>query len=351
MSLSSSINFIKKAGFGYIKVELEAEMYRRYNVDVEVCQEYIMENISDEAKNALKYIECYNDGSVDTELTFTLPIEKSHLIPQFIEAFKGITARFDLDEMSVVGAGMHIGILPTTSNGVYPCDHYGLDSIKYANFRSEVKKLLPALFVAACSKPNTRPLRYRYPDISSETKQSAIYSRSRSMLEYRLFDTCYDNPELVFDYIGVIARTLEYYNDTAKKVTEAGIRYRFYSTVNGVESILQESDQARAIKKHINRVIPKGQTMKSFLKKRGIDLSVSKFVEKEHEEEKNRKELARQAKEAYDIIMSSPLTKSEARNYPHLDVVSAKEASRSCAHLQSLHLPSTTDRVLERITV
>lgn len=168
-----------------------------------------------ETRKAMVHCHAYNDGSVDTEVTYTLPIEDAYLALDVMHSFIALSKKID-NYMGVDNAGMHISVLP---RGQYPCELGSLNSDKIANFKKEVTKLLPALYFAAAAKETTRPLEYRMPRIESDNKYSAIFTHGDSCLEYRIFDTCYDNPETLFDYIEVIANTLEFYSD---KKLEAG---------------------------------------------------------------------------------------------------------------------------------
>ena len=62
------------------------EVYEEYSSDsefgsVDYCDEFIQEQLSAEAKQALIYGRFYNDGSVDSEYTFTIPVEKINVLP------------------------------------------------------------------------------------------------------------------------------------------------------------------------------------------------------------------------------------------------------------------------------
>lgn len=351
MSVKSTVEAIKDAGFGYIKVELEAQLRRPYedndgeyvtcsdcdgdghhqceecdgegyneveltrpdgsqsditeeitcddcygdgHIDcnecdgsgevyeeygsegdfgnVEQCQEFILDNISKEAKDALIYGRFYNDGSVDSEYTFTIPVEKVNLLPEFVDSFNKLAEAVG-NGMDVDGAGMHIAVLPHESNGRYPVpSSFEMPSDKLQNFTTEVTKLLPALFLAATSGNFTRALNYRNPKIESD-KYSAIHIVNRRALEYRLFETCYQRPEAIFEYLATIARTLEYYKDPSKKVEVQGKEYVFYDR-EGIKGFTSTPDQVRIIKKQLKMVIGKGVTLKSFAKARELDLSV-----------------------------------------------------------------------------
>jgi hypothetical protein len=231
VNIDKAIKTIQKAGFSHIKVELEAHLDRSgtydgrircedcnamgiidilnsvgtltgreecrtcratgyrggkaYNLsDSGSCQEFIKDQLNAETKKAINFMRFYYDGSVDSELTFTMPADKIELVLDVIAAWN------KLDEvcggnMIVTGAGMHMSVLPTST---YPCRNY-LPEANINNFRSEVGKLLPALYIAGTSGAFTRGLRYRLPEITT-TKYGAISTHGNTCLEYRLFETC-----------------------------------------------------------------------------------------------------------------------------------------------------------------
>jgi len=317
MSVKSTVEAIKDAGFGYVKVELEAQLRRPYDSDegeyedcpdcddgyvdcdecngdgyveveltrpdgstsdmteevtcddcygdghhdcsncegsgevyvegngddfgsVDYCEDFIMEQLSDEAKSALIYKRFYNDGSVDSEFTFTISVDKVKVLPEIIDSFNKLAAAVG-NGMDVDGAGMHVAVLPHESNGRYPVpSSFDMPADKLQNFTTEVTKLLPALFIAATSGNFTRGLNYRHPKIERD-KYSAIHIVGGRCFEYRLFETCYQRPEAIFEYLQTIARTLEYYKDPTKKVEVQGKEFVFYDR----EGIKGEEDYAR----------------------------------------------------------------------------------------------------------
>lgn len=113
-------------GDGHIdcsECEGSGEVYEEYDSEcefgsVQVCEDFIMEQLSTEAKEALLYGRFYNDGSVDSEYTFTIPVEKVNVLPEFINSFNKLAEAVG-NGMDVDGAGMHIAVLPTESNGSF----------------------------------------------------------------------------------------------------------------------------------------------------------------------------------------------------------------------------------------
>lgn len=200
----------------------------------------------------IKYAMFYYDGSVDSELTFTVPIDNEENVrhlPKVLEAFRELGDEIG-EGFNVSGAGMHIALL-FSEDASYPSeqdDYAGLNNeeavelnpgipMTYSpsnrlperrliHFKRAVTQLLPALFFLGTSNENSRALRYRMPrvSVSAQTdrfdgggspKYSAISYRYGA-LEFRVFDTCYDRPTTIFDNIVVIANCMQYMRDEYK---------------------------------------------------------------------------------------------------------------------------------------
>lgn len=429
MSLKSTIQQIKEAGFGYVKVELEAQLNRPYsgddgeyetcddcegrgyvdcedcdgegyteieltrpdgsvsdvteevtcdncngegNIDCspcdaegevyrtgddgefaseDYCHEFLMEHISDEAKKAIVYSKFYNDGSVDSELTFTIPVDKVSVLPEIIDSFNKL-AEANGEGMDIDGAGMHIAVLPHESRGVYPVTRsFMLDPDKLQNFRVEVTKLLPALFIAATSGNFTRALNYRHPKIDDD-KYSAIHIVGGRCFEYRLFETCYQRPEAIFEYLETIARTLEYFKDPSKKVETIGKEFAFYDR-EGLKGFTATPDQVRIIKKQLKLVIGKDVTLKSFQAKREIDLSVQSRRKEYNRLLTRSKRLYKEAKSSYDFAISQPLTEYEGarlrmnQEYGYYEGTGWTQ-EKKIAHVRGLSEPGTEEQFISR---
>lgn len=279
--IGRAIKTIQKAGFSHIKVELEAQLFRNsavreqngttYNFGSEIdCQRYLKQYLSPAALTAINYMKFYRDGSVDSEVTFTLPVSECQYVVEVIDAWNKL-AEATGGRMEVHGAGMHIAVL---TSGVYPTSER-LPEDKLDNFKREVSKLLPALYIAGTSGNFTRGLRYRQAQIGT-AKYSAISTRSNHCLEYRLFETCYQRPEAIFEYISTIAKTLEYYIDPSKRVTALDENFPIFEG-KGLQGFTSTAEQITIIKKQFKFVKPDGLTIKQFMTDRGIDLTIGKI--------------------------------------------------------------------------
>ena len=215
-----------------IKVELEANL-DRYDDCYEVHQNILArleslglsENISGEwkPKKPLVFAKVYNDLSVDTELTFTLMLNKASnilLLPKIIQIFRDVCEDsgeyFEIDR-----AGMHIALL-NNATGRYPARAKAGDPARFKNFRKSMIRLLPALYFLGSHDETSRSLDYRQPQISSSAvpsggrynpenqKYSAVAYREGAV-EFRVFETCYENPDAILDMVCVISNAMKFW--------------------------------------------------------------------------------------------------------------------------------------------
>lgn len=200
------------------------------------CHEWVMEKLSEiglaerkdelltinyhdtywHPKAPLVYAKFYNDGSVDSELTLTLSIKDSQsilLVPKIMEIFTDLASEVG-NGIDTRGAGMHIALI-NDKNGKYPSDSVE-QTDKFINYSKNMQLLLPALYFLGSANDTSRALRFRNPRISNRDKYSAIYYKGGA-IEFRLFDTCYDQPDVLFDDIIVIANTMKYWRSKPMK--------------------------------------------------------------------------------------------------------------------------------------
>lgn len=164
-------------------------------------------------KGALVFSKFYRDGSVDSEHTFTLSVEDPRtilLLPRFIEIFnelaKAINRSFDIS-----GAGMHMAFL-NSQGAVYPVSISDDDYRKFRNFRKSMILLLPALYFLGTGNEVSRGLSFRRPEIEQNVsgKYHAV-NYGGGAVEFRVFDTCYDKPEVILDNVVVMAKAMKYW--------------------------------------------------------------------------------------------------------------------------------------------
>lgn len=242
------------------------------------CQDFILNNVSDSARNSLIFSKTYRDGSVDTELTFTLPLDQARYAVEFIKAFNKLAEEIGT-KIKTHGAGMHIAIL-NSPTGNYPGGN-NLDSRRTANFAYTMTKLLPALFFLASPDHRSRRLNYRNPSITA-SKYSAI-SYESGCFEYRVFETCYDRPEAILDNICIIANTLKYYH--YRKVTMHFFgrigNFGFQDLGQGVERFYKSEVNYKALMAGVKVLKPLYKTMADLRKERNFKITLNKIRTKE----------------------------------------------------------------------
>lgn len=348
LSLEKSIKTIEQAGFSHIKVELEAHLQRGRVIDSSTpcddcnstgyikvlnslgvageaqectnchgeghtggqaystgsetqCQDFINSRLSRECRKSIVFMRFYNDGSVDSELTFTLPTRDARYVLEVIAAFNKLDELLG-GRMNVTGAGMHMSVLPSSS---YPC-RTTLPYENITNFKEQVGKLLPALYIAATSGPFTRGLRYRQAEIT-ESKYGCISTHNDTCLEYRIFETCYQRPEAIFEYLGTIAKTLEYYIDPTKEVSSLGAQFPIYDG-QGLKGYTGTAEQIDILKKQFKHVKPEGITVKQFMADRGITLTKAPITKEQLAKIRKLKLAYKEDVRAYETIRQKPLT-------------------------------------------
>lgn len=228
-----SIECISCGGDGYSECgECNGRGQSRSGMETSEIQDWLESRFSSEFMQAIVYGDVYDDGSVDTEYTFTLPTDKCHLVVEAIQLFNDLGSHIG-NGLDTSNAGMHISVL---TEGNYPCK-IKFNESKMCNFRTEVSKLLPALYFLATPNDTTRSLEYRQPKVSDDDKYSAIFTHGDTTIEYRIFDTCYEHPEKFLENIEVIAHTLKYYS-TEK--TNVGYKdFHFFANLSDMEGLKQ----------------------------------------------------------------------------------------------------------------
>jgi hypothetical protein len=263
----------------------------------------------------LKYLEFYYDGSVDSEVTFTCETGATDCALSVIEAFNSLAEQIG-NEVDVRRAGMHISLL-TSSDYSYRGDDK-LDPRKIENFRREVTRLLPALFVTAMSGDFTRSLTpFRAPQVSRDDKYSAIFTHYDTCIEYRLFETCYQRPEAIYEFLGAIAKTLAYYTDPTLKVTQLDKEYQFFNH-STCDTFTRTPEQISVVSKLLQEVIPEGYTLAQITKDRKIDLSLSVARAKEANRQAELHEAYLQYVDSYERQMALTLQSYQQERYERL---------------------------------
>lgn len=230
--------------------------------------------------DGITYAEFYYDGSVDSELTITIPIEKVDIVPHILDSFKELAKVSGTGKIDVRGAGMHISVIPTEANGVYPVRNFRMPEDKIRNFRENMGKLLPALFFVASSGSQTRAMNFRTPQVSHSEKYSAIYTHGNTCFEYRVFETCYQRPEAIFEFIGVIAQSLKFYHDPSYKVTELKQRFNFASSRN-IANFFDTPENLRILNATVKYLKPEDVSYKKLKNYRGLKYTIGTLTREE----------------------------------------------------------------------
>lgn len=238
-----AVRDLKNSEYGAtaVKVELEANINRYEDVDdiwKAIMQQLVHLGLATtdddeyyEVKKPLVYLKVYDDGSVDTEMTFTLLLdnpENVFMLPEIVRIFRDVCEESG-DDFVTENAGMHMSIL-NDANGYYNSEpHEGelskakpYDVSRFKNFRKSMIRLLPALYFLGSTNSTSRSLGYRRPDItrceqstnhrydSDSQKYSAVAFR-HGAVEFRVFETCYDNPDTILDNIVVMSKAMRFW--------------------------------------------------------------------------------------------------------------------------------------------
>lgn len=254
-----AVEAMKKGNFGLtgIKVELEADLSDYSDTDELDKEDFLLErmvplglaeenkdddNYTSEHQNyrpkhPLVYCKFYDDGTVNSEFTFTLAVDKAKnvlLLKKIVDIFnelienEGISSNHDR-------AGMHMALL-NSKGAIYNPDYRPkrTEYKRFGNFQKSMTLMLPALYFLSSCTGDTRYMQYRLPRIGSgqlrrgidsnyfspsNTKFSAIAYRGGA-LEFRVFDPCYERPEQILDNVIVMKNAMKYWR---KKYRSPGL--------------------------------------------------------------------------------------------------------------------------------
>ena len=230
----------------------------------------------------LQFAKFYNDGSVDSEMTFTIRLDNPENIFKalpVITAFRSLADRIGND-INTEGAGMHVAWL-FTEDCSYPLS-YAVDAYRgvrnhMTNFRRAMGLMMPALFFLAAPANGdnwTRGFGYRAPKVGFDgEKYSAIYFANGAM-EFRVFDTCYDTPEQILDNVVVMSNCLKYFNATYNGPKVTINSYGFGNEANrSLDRLYYEENTLDLLYKHIGKLKPKYYTMRMLRQQRAFKMS------------------------------------------------------------------------------
>lgn len=320
-SVSDAIKQIKTCRYGgtFVKVELEAQLNRDMNCETcydcdgsgdqedengdldtcsscdgtgetdggedgwgnQRCEAYMKRKVSAACRKATVFSRFLVDGSVDSEFTFTVPVDKPEYVLEYIYAFKAL-AKAIKGGLEVRGAGMHITIL-RSKDGQYPGNHE-FNATARANFERSMTKLMPALLFLASPSHQSRGLSYRSPGIGRGSHRHAIDVANHggsALFEWRVFETCYDRPEMFYDFLCVIAKGLAYYSLSPPplKISSVG-RIEFYddSGKTGLHKYYHSETHLKLLAEGIEYLKPDHRTTEELYRLRNFTLSPETFA-------------------------------------------------------------------------
>lgn len=328
-----AIETMKKGNFGLtgIKVELEADLAGYMDDDDK--QDFMLErmsalglaekNVEDSdydagyyewrPKHPLVYCNFYDDGTVNSEFTFTLSVKKSKnvlLLKKIVDIFnelieeEGVGSRNDQ-------AGMHMALL--NSKGATYDPNYSPKRIEYkrfANFQKSMTLMLPALYFLSSCDGTTRYMEYRLPRIgsgqlrrgidrdyfSSENRKFSAIAYRGGALEFRVFDPCYKRPEQILDNIVVMKNAMKYWRKEYRspgleKIAES-VRFG-YEDPGHVSNMYVTVEHIDLLNKGLQRLKPDYYSIKQLKEQRN-------FCTTKHKLSGKIKQIKAQAQKEYD---------------------------------------------------
>ena len=203
---------LESLGFTHLKIEIEGNGYEAPLEEFHEKTSKMFKSLTGtEVDSVFNFIKTYRDGSVALEITATASLKRARFFPFLIEAYMVVAASYKksltIDQISK-NAGLHIAIMQGKD---YPARYLPLKKVR--DLLAGTHRLNSALFFLARGwDDKTRPLQFRNPRDSRGCDKYAPIVERGGAIEYRLFDPVFRNPLRVFDFIKVIAGTLEFYD-------------------------------------------------------------------------------------------------------------------------------------------
>lgn len=278
-----------------------------------------------EASDWLQYMKFYFDGSVDSEVTFTVRLDRPENIAKVVDvinAFKSLAEHIG-NGMDVNGAGMHMAWL-FSDNYSYPVSNSTVEHIigsdSLVGFRQSMADLMPALFFLAApatGKNWTRRINYRVPGVGIyQDKYSAIHISGGAM-EFRVFDTCYEETSQIFDNVIVMANTLKF---LAPATTRPKFNLSQFGNDNSMklDRLYYQEGALDMLYEYVKVLKPDYYTMRDLRKQRGFKLT-KRHVSRLQAEAERKAELAWQEyQERMDILKPLRVEQYRAERMRHL---------------------------------
>lgn len=269
------------------------------------AREFIRQRLTDEEYSQLSYLNVVNDPSVDIEVLATIMLgnwENVYIAQRLIEIFNELCEH--IGGQNVDNAGMHLSFL-NNSEGLYPTmphntGEYIHDWSYFDNFKESIERIMPALYLLGTDGERTRSFHFRKPQVSKRGKFSAIYYNNGA-LEFRVFDTCYQRPEAILDFVTVMSNSLRYWGK--RKITGVdmrGMRFGKEKTIEDLNELFFTQTQLDALNKGVALLKPRYLTIAEIKQQRGFKVDkkwvkgklaeIRAEAEKGYEEYVNRKQ-------------------------------------------------------------
>lgn len=276
-----------------LSTDQAAFAYFMRKLSEKVGQDAVNLGIGNESVNPfpwMSFVRLYYDGSVDTEVTFTVRLDNEEnifYIPKVLEAYKEM-ADDHQQGLDVRGAGMHTALI--FSRGCsYPSTVFPFNREVRNNFKRSVTQLLPALYFLATATGRSRPMNYRPPIIDGQQKGSAI-SIHDGAIEFRIFDTCYEKPTAALDNIVVIRNVMKFMTEqyTSPGIGDA-IKKQAITFGNSVDQTLGRlyitTDQISALYAGLPVIMPEYYTIDQLKEQREFNRELNDAAEIERQQQ------------------------------------------------------------------
>lgn len=288
----------------------------------------------------LVYSKVYTDS--ETEWTTTLSLKDANDVlyaPFLVDAFNALIEA-NGNGVNVELSGMHTAFIQG-KDGIYPSDTSATQQKMFDNFAKSMRPLLPALYLLGANRIEegigvTRSTSPRQPMISSDEKYSAVAYRYGA-LEFRVFDTCYDNREQLLDNIVVMAQSVsKYWHNKYIKPSVVVDKPTYFGSsncngsVNKIESLYVVKDHIVLLNKGLRCIKPPYMTVKEVKQARNFKLTV-RTVKNNLDIERSRGEFDRQVKalEVTQVIQAAHDFYSMVSNLQYSPVSDMKKAVRN----------------------
>lgn len=242
----------------------------------------------------LSFAKLYYDGSVDTEVTFTVRLDNEEnifLIPKVLEAYKEMADAIG-QGLDVRGAGMHTALIFDEdcfypSRGTWP-----FTEEQTTNFQRSMIQLLPAFYFLATATKRSRFIgSYRPPRVGGSGKCTAI-GYNGGAIEFRIFDTCYERPEATLDNIVVLKNAMQYMSsrykspNIAKEVGRSSISFGNDDNQE-LSRLYITADQIGVLYAGLPKLMPEYYTIEQLCEQRSFKrkLGDAQEIEKQHREQ------------------------------------------------------------------